>query len=92
MKVALTDATGNSVEVSTIFLLTPLCKVVDFTGAGRRCRFADNADAPLLYQTFPLFTTSKRSYVKMIQEALSERQRRYLLFVMLSLVVILFLQ
>ena len=64
------------------FLLTPLCMVVDFTGAGRRCRFADNASAPLLkYQLFTFFTTSKGSYdVKMIREAISERQRRYLLF------------
>ena len=64
------------------FLLTPLCMVVDFTDAGRRYRFADNAGAPLLkYQPFMFFITSKGSYdVKMIQEALSERQSRYLLF------------
>ena len=56
VRVALTDATDDSIEVSTIFLLTPLCMVVDFTGAGRRCRFADNAGAPLLkYQPFTLF-------------------------------------
>ena len=56
--------------------------IVDFTGAGRRCRFADNAGAPLLkYQPSTLFTMSNGSYdVKMIQEALSERQRHYLLF------------
>ena len=56
VRVALTDATDDSVEVSTIFLLTPLCMVVDFTGAGKRCRFADNAGAPLLkYQPSNLF-------------------------------------
>ena len=40
-----------------------VCMVVNFTGAGRRCRFADNAGAPLLkYQPFTFFTMSKGCY------------------------------
>ena len=56
VRVALTDATDDSVEVNTFFLLTPFCMVVDFTDAGRRCRFADNVGAPLLkYQPSTCF-------------------------------------
>ena len=51
----------------------------------RKCRFDDNAGAPitiymLKYQPFTFSTMSKGSYdVKMIREAFSEKQRRYLL-------------
>ena len=53
VRVALTDATDDSVEVSTIvcrYLFILLCSyfVVVLTGASRRCRCADNAGAPLL--------------------------------------------
>ena len=53
VRVALIDATADPVEVSTIvcrYLFIPLSSylVVVLTGAGRRCRFTDNAGAPLL--------------------------------------------
>ena len=49
VRVALTDAIDDSVKISKYFLLTPLSMIVDFfTGAGRRCRIADDAGAPLL--------------------------------------------
>ena len=64
VRLALTDVTDDCVEISTIFYLrTSLCMVIDFTGAGRRCRFADNAGAPLLkYKPFTFFTMLKGSY------------------------------
>ena len=78
MNVALIEATGDSIEVNTIFLLIPLCMVVDFTVAGKRCRFPDNAGSYTIAQisTIHFFTTSKSFYhVKMIREALSDRHR-----------------
>ena len=55
VRVALIDATDDSVEVSTVFLLIQRCMAVDFTGAGKRCRFADAAGAILLkYQPLGL--------------------------------------
>ena len=84
VRVTLTDATDDSVEVSTFFYLQLFAWLLILTGAGRKCRFADNARWCIIAQNtkHPLFfTTSKGSYdVKMIREALSERQRRYLLF------------
>ena len=53
VRVALTDATDDSVEVSIIlrrYLFILLCSyfVVFLAGVDRRCRCADNAGAPLL--------------------------------------------
>ena len=65
VRVALTDATADSVEVSTIictylFILLSSHFVFVLTGVGRRCRCADNAGAPLLkYHPFTLL-----NYVK----------------------------
>jgi len=50
VRVALTDATDDSDEVSIYnYFISPICMHgYDFTGANRSCRFADNANTSLL--------------------------------------------
>ena len=82
--------------VATIFFtyLHHICTVVDFTGAGRRCRFADNAGAPLLkYQPFT-FSPCQRALTmwRWFEKRSLKDSGAPCSSVMLSLVVILFLQ
>ena len=63
-RVVLTVAMDDSVEVNTIlcrYLFIQLCSyfVAVLTGAGKRCRCADNAGALLKYQPFTLLNHIK---------------------------------
>ena len=84
MKAALAAAKDDSVEVSELRRWLLCCYSISYYFQVR----AEDADVLIMlmhhssYTNHPLFfTTSKGSYdVRRIQESLSERQRRYLLF------------